>query len=153
MIRVRLAEPGDAAALATRLREADVREIDAATGEQPLEALVRCVAASDPCYAIVADAVVALFGVVPDGQERGIVWLVGSDDIWRHAMTFARNSHAWVARLHERYRILWNFVDARNEIHLRWLSWCGFVIHRRIEEHGVGRRPFYEFSSRNAEAC
>lgn len=154
-MRVRPVAPGDIAALAPRLREADIREIEAATGEPPLEALERCAQASDPCYVVAmgpeaTGEVIALFGVVPAEPDRGVVWLVGSDEIARHGVAFARDSRAWVARLHQRYRILGNCADVRNEVHLRWLGWCGFTIHRKIEEYGAGRRPFYEFSSVHA---
>ncbi|WNG26239.1 hypothetical protein F0U62_21075 [Cystobacter fuscus] len=145
MVRPRL--PEDAASLAPRLRTEDLLEIKAATGEEPLAALERCSVASDPCFAITAgEQLIALFGVVPDGPDRGIVWLVGSDEIARRPFRFARASRYWVERLHERYRVLWNLADARNETHLRWIRFCGFTIHRRVEQHGTGRKPFYEFS-------
>ncbi len=152
MLAVRLGLPGDAAALTPRLRVEDIHEIEAATGEEPLAAVERCCAASDPCCAITTDdRVIALFGVVPDGPDKGIVWLVGSDEIASRPFTFARASRVWVDRLHERYQILWNYADARNEVHLRWLRFCGFTIHRRVDQHGAGRRPFYEFSRTRPE--
>jgi len=146
MIHVRPFEPADAGALAPRLRAADLREIDAATGERALDAIERCTRSSDPCLSVVDGQVIAVFGVVPDGPERGIVWMVGSDEIASRAIPFARIMRPWVGRLQERYRILWNFADARNEVHLRWIRWCGFTIHRTLEAHGVGRVPFCEFS-------
>lgn len=152
MLVVRPHLPGDAAALVPRLRPEDVREIEAATGEEPLEAIERCSAASEPCFAITAGArVIAIFGVVPDGPDKGVIWMVGSDEITQSPFTFARRSRAWVDRLHERYRVLWNLADARNKVHLRWIRWCGFTIQRRIDDHGFERRPFYEFSRTRPE--
>ena len=40
------------------------------------------------------------------------------------------------------YPILWNFIDSRNEIHLRWIKWCGFKI---INERYIDNVKFYEF--------
>lgn len=149
MLSVRPAKKEDAAILAPRLRMADRREIQAATGEAPYAVLRRSIDWSDPCYAILdhTDRVIALFGVVPDinQAEVGSIWLLGSPEIARYSMHFLRHSKTWVARLQEKYITLWNYVDARNEVHVRWLKWCGFVFLRKIDYLGVERRPFYEF--------
>ncbi|MDQ3684467.1 MAG: hypothetical protein M3430_02535 [Acidobacteriota bacterium] len=149
MVQVRLAKPEDAAALATRLRVADREEIKAAVGEEPRVVLERSVSWSDPCCAVVNGeaAPIALFGAVPEANDPdlGIVWLLASDELIKHHFFVARNSRAWVAELHQRYRVLWNCVDARNEVHIRWLKWCGFKFLRLIEKYGVEQRPFYEF--------
>ncbi|MGH9903554.1 MAG: hypothetical protein ACRD68_17245, partial [Pyrinomonadaceae bacterium] len=73
------------------------------------------------------------------------VWLLASPELARHPFFF-RHSRYWVEQLHERYRVLWNCVDVRNEVHIRWLKWCDFTFLRRIEEYGAGRMPFYEFT-------
>ncbi|WP_438027644.1 hypothetical protein [Sorangium sp. So ce233] len=61
-------------------------------------------------------------------------------------LPFLRNSRAWVDKLMDGYQTLWNVVDARNEIHIRWLRWCGFTILRTIENYGVEARRFHEFA-------
>lgn len=147
MIHVRPAEPADADALAPRLRPADRREIEAALGMDPTVVLRRGVQASNPCHAVVEDgAVLALFGVVPVARipENGAVWLLASEDFAVRSSFIVRSSKAWIARLHERYRVLTNYVDARNEVHVRWLRWCGFDFVRRIERFGAMGLPFYE---------
>jgi len=147
MIHVRLAEDSDADALAPRLRAADRREIEAALGMDQTVVLRHGVRASDPCHAVVVGgAVVALFGVVPSARspEIGSVWLLASEAFAAHAFFIVRSSKVWIPKLHERYRVLTNFVDARNEVHIRWLRWCGFVFVRRVERFGVGGLPFYE---------
>jgi len=151
-LRVRAAGEGDARKLSLRLRDADLRELCAATGEAPLAALQRGVASSEPCFAVVneRDVPLAIFGVVPDLEsgkgQAGIVWMLGSADLCRHSTTFLRHSREWVDQLHESYDLLWNCVDARNTIHIRWLKWCGFRFYRRIETYGVEQRPFLEFA-------
>jgi hypothetical protein len=149
MIRVRSAFPQDAADLAGRLRAADLREMKAASGEQPLTILERGITFSDPCLAIIdqKDLLLALFGVVPDPRARqvGQVWLMASDNLVEHSTSFLRQSREWVGRLQQDYRVLWNTVDARNTVHIRWLTWCGFHITAKIEEFGPSELPFYEF--------
>lgn len=148
MIHVRPAEPSDADGLAPRLRSADRSEIQAAVGPMsPAVVLRRGVEASAPCFAVVTNGIVlALFGVVPIARlpETGSVWLLASEDFAARPSFIVRSSKAWLAQLHERYRVLTNYVDARNEIHIRWLRWCGFVFVRRIERFGVMGLPFYE---------
>lgn len=158
MIQVRLARPGDADELAPHLREADLLEIKANLGENPLIVLERGIASSDPCYAAMNEEreVMALFGVVPDSCTDGVgmIWLLGSDDLLAHSFYFLRHCREWIEKLHERYGILWNYVDARNEIHIRWLEWCDFTLIKLIERHGVEQRPFYEFTkARKANSC
>jgi len=145
-ISVRHATADDAVRLAPKLRRADLQEIQAATGETALGALERGLQDSDPSYVIIdaEGTPLALFGVVPDIGDKGIVWLLGSDAIEEHAISFARGSRPWLDRLHERYPVLWSFVDVRNELHLRWLTWCGFEVTRTIEGFGVERRAFHE---------
>jgi hypothetical protein len=156
MLTVRAARPGDGRELAPRLRQADLQEIQAQTREDPVLALERCVAVSDPCHALVreGDLIIALFGVNPQSgaDQVGIVWLLGSDELVQHSFTFLRHCRPWVEKLQQRYQVLWNCVDARNEIHMRWLKWCGFTFLRRIEQYGVEKRPFYEFMRRSVRA-
>lgn len=153
MMRVRPARADDAGALAPRLRAADLREIQAVTRQSPLEVLLGGIAASDPCDAVVDgdDRPLAVFGVVPgEDRDTGVIWLLGSDELVERPFAFLRRSRAAIDALLGRYRTLWNVVDARNEVHVRWLRWCGFVIRRTIDDYGVERRPFYEFARTSA---
>lgn len=150
MIAVRSAKKSDIDALVPKLREADIQEIKAVSGNDPLTALQRGVIWSDPCYTIIdtKDRPLALFGVVPNADQEGfgIVWLVASNELAKYSFTFLRHSRAWVEKLQQRYDVLWNCVDARNEVHIRWLKWCDFTFPRRIEEYGVEQRAFFEVS-------
>ncbi|MFY0576309.1 hypothetical protein ACN28S_19855 [Cystobacter fuscus] len=149
MLTVRPARPTDAALLAPRLREADLLEIAAVTTEKPVELLERSIRCSVPCHAVLDEQglLLALFGAAPDGRkpEAGLVWLLGSDELEKHAVTFLRQGLYWIERLHEHYSVLGNWIDARNEVHIRWLRWCGFQLIHRDESHGVQQRSFYEF--------
>lgn len=147
---VRVASTADTQALAPRLRRADIAEIRAVSGEAPLQALERAVAWSDPCYAAGREELaVALFGVVPDRSSAttraGRIWMLGADDIATYRFAVARLSRPWVARLQQRYHCLWNYVDVRNQLHIRWLDWCGFKLIERVAAYGHERRPFFLF--------
>lgn len=155
-LRFRRAEIEDADALARVLREADRREIQAAVGRGAAETLREGVANSDPCWAAAGSggALLALFGVVPDaGKPRsGMIWLLGSEDLARQRFAVARASRACVARIEDQYDKLWNYVDARNEAHIRWLKWCGFRFVRLEDHWGVEGRAFWRIE-RGAIGC
>jgi len=147
-ISVRPARPGDAIALAPCLRREDLDEIAAATGESPLEVLQRGVAGSTRCYAIAdaADRAIAMFGVVPElDTHDGIAWLLASDRLLEHSRVFLRLSRAWADELQCGYRVLWNWVDARNTVHIRWLEWCGFIPRAESREWGIEGRLFLRY--------
>ena len=102
--------------LAPRLRFEDKREILDSTGLNPYQAL----------------------------SEDGAIWLLATPDIKRIRFSFLRESRKVVNLLNHKYKVLWNFVDCRNELHLRWLKWCGFTFLRKLN-YGVNQKPFYEF--------
>ncbi len=148
-IYVRPARLTDADYLARRLRRDDLREIQAVSGEKPAQALRRSIETSCLCYAVAcpAERCIALFGVVPDAAPAGSasIWLLASPMLERFSVAFLRKSLLWVEALNRQYSILWNYVDARNKKHIRWLQWCGFTLTDRPVVYGFEKRPFYFF--------
>lgn len=145
---IRPATVFDALELAPTLRQEDASEIQAATGLCAAEVLVEGVLQSKPCFTLVSPTtgrVAALLGVNPVEPEVGRVWLLGSGEIVSHSRQFLRNSRPITEELNRQYPVLFNYVDARNTVHIAWLKWCGFTFIRLIPEHGFERRPFYEF--------
>jgi len=128
--------------LAPRLRFEDKREILDASGSNPYQALTRGFNSSEICLTIVdtKNIPVGMFGV----GEMGTIWLLATPDIYRIRFSFLRESRKVVNLLNHKYPILWNFVDCRNKLHLRWLKWCGFKFLRKIN-YGVNQKPFFEF--------
>lgn len=138
----------DAYELAPRLRKADLDEIAAGSGENPLQALIRGYEQSyQPFTIVVEDKVAGIFGAVPLDPQWvvGAVWLLGSDDIFNVRMPFARQSKLWIECVHKPFQILTNWVDERNSVHIRWLKWCGFKFIARCDRYGYRNLPFYEF--------
>src|SRR5690606_1275396 len=91
-------------------------------------ALPLYVTGSRRCCAIADQHVQALFGVVEDraNPRFGVVWAVGSDRlVRRHRKGLVAHARQWLAHLGEGYERLWNYADARNEVHLRFLRFLG----------------------------
>lgn len=147
-VHIRDAVISDARDVAPLLRQADIRDIKAKSDRTVLQVLKNGIKNSDPVYAIVNsnNKPFALFGVVPDEYDKckGLVWHVGTDDIARYSRFYLRNTRKWIDRLHSRYRVLWNCADPANEAQVRWMLWCGFTVHRRIECYGVCQKPYLE---------
>ena len=136
--------------LAPRLRAADVRELEAGSGAQPLEALLVSLRRSTEAWAGTVDGEVAcIFGVGPLSLlgGEGAPWLLGADLIERNAFAFARRNRAMVTRWQRTYPVLRNYVDARNRQAIRWLGWLGFSLLPPVP-FGVGRLPFHPFELR-----
>lgn len=136
--------------LAPHLRQADRDELEAC-GIAPFDAL-HAGLQSEPCMTILHRGQPAvMFGVMRGPAfwhlERGAVWLLGSDAIdTSFALPFLRYSRAWLERIAEKYDLLYNVVDERNTVHIRWLKWLGFTFIARHEHFGVAKFPFLEFT-------
>lgn len=126
------------AELAPRMRAADVEEV-AVFGHTPLEALTRSVKVSRDAYAgLVNGRVICMFGVSSPTlmSDEGSPWLLGSDEIVRHAKVFLRLNRLYIAGIRRQYRVLHNFVGARNVAAIRWLGWLGFSISEHCQTIG-----------------
>lgn len=136
----------DCVRLAPRLRKADRDEIEASTGQTPLDALTTGLAASAQAGGIYhGREPIALFGVVPWPDGVGSPWLLGSDDILTHWREFARRSREELDLLRPPWVRLENHVDVRNEVHVRWLRWLGARF-TGPEVHGAAQLPFWRFT-------
>ena len=147
VFRVRPARPEDAAALAPKLRQADLQEIEAGSGKPPLEVLETGLRLSTQSYAaeLPSGEVVALFGVGPTAEPKlGAVWMLGSDHLKTIRFTVLRHAKTWLNTLSDSYPLLGNVVDARNTLHVEWLRWMGFRFLRRARL-GRNGEEFFEF--------
>ncbi len=139
----------DAIELAPRLRVEDVAEIAAFSGNSPLAALTGGVGGTE-CLTIVGDEgqVIGMFGInhLPEfGEGQAAIWLLASPELFSIKSQFLRETGTYLSRFHSQYPLLWNYVDCRNESHVKWLHRCGFVFINKHERFGHEQRPFYEF--------
>ena len=119
--------------IAAHLRQADIDEINALNGLSPGAAVAYSIANSEKGAAVFIDGdLSAVFGI-----SRGVIWLVGSDEINRHPVAFCRTSRRIFRTLCNGYPKLENCVDARNIPYLRWLQWLGFDISPPVDAGGV----------------
>ena len=132
--------------LAPRLRFEDKREILANSGLFPYEALHLSYKFSAISFTIVnpQNEPVAIFGINDVGNNVGAIWLLATDKLKDIQYTFLRENKKVIDFLNTKYKILWNFVDCRNSLHIRWLKWCGFKFINK-QNYGVLNKPFYEF--------
>ena len=142
----RLATFKDIQYLAPRLRYEDKREILASTGLLPYEALLKGYLENVIVFTIVnkKNIPVGIFGVNDCGSGVGAIWLLASEDLTTAQISFLRQCRDVVKVLNTKYKILWNFVDCRNSLHIKWLKWCGFKFINK-QKYGVLNKPFYEF--------
>ena len=87
---------------------------------------------------------VALAGVDDVGKNQGLVWMVATPLLLNHQMEFLRYSKTWIDEACRPYEAVGNLVHAKNEVHLKWLRWCGFTFLRKVRA-GPFNEEFYEF--------
>ena len=116
-------EDGDLEYIAANLRPQDKEEV-LLFGVEPLQGLEVSVDLSTTCLTLVEPdgTPAALLGVTPQHK----VWLLGTDAIDRHPMTFLRHSKPVLEQLFIGHPYLWNFVHKKNIVHIKWLEWLGF---------------------------
>jgi hypothetical protein len=139
----------DAAIVADNLRKEDAAECKAQAGSSPRESLLYCYFMSKPCMTIVSaeGKPIGMYGTVQEGVA-GRIWLLGCDAMIEELgnnYLFLRESKRQLAKLQEQFPILFNLVDARNEVHVRWIQWLGFTFIHKHPQWGPEGRLFYEF--------
>jgi hypothetical protein len=138
---LRVATIEDAVTLAPRLRAADRDECIALTGGDPLMALIASLQVSELALAMVGreGEVVGLCGIGRGNTEIDrTIWMMASDDLLKYKTEFLRKSRDWITEMNQKHPLLWNWADSRNELHLKWLRWNGFIFINRSPVHPGG---------------
>lgn len=132
MTLVEYATPTDAdiEIVAANMRHADRQECEAMAACGPLEALGKSILLShEAVVARVGGEPVCIYGLgfgsVTGGMARP--WLLGTDAVEWHCLTFLRSNRRVVREWSERFD-LENYVDARHTMSVKWLKWLGFKI-------------------------
>ena len=138
----------DAKQLAPTLREEDIAECKAHSNIDGETALVLGVQHSHLPIGIYLDnnKCISIVGVVPEEKKIGRIWLLASNDLKEVlSYRFLKHSKGVCELLNKSFPILYNYVDARNDLHIKWLKWMGFTFINKHEQFGYEQKPFYEF--------
>ena len=144
---VRPAILADALELAPKMKAEDRAEILASNNASPLKALVEPFTyEKGKIYSIIGtkdEGVIGMFGCCPSQlPEYGVVWLLSSNDLYKHTRHFLKECPRWVDEMSQGFEYIYNFVDSRNWKTLKWLQFLGFEPKEKIEKYGHGKLPF-----------
>ena len=144
---IKVATLKEAKYLATRLRQEDIDECKASANVKPLDALTMGVQHSHLPFAVYNNKhnPVMIMGVIPQGKNLGMVWLLSSPEINNMSLTFLRHCKEVLKCYNSTFPILYNYIDARNTLHLKWLKWLGFQFIKVHQNFGYEQRKFIEF--------
>jgi len=133
--------------IGAHLRDPDAAEIWASNHKTGPEALPDVFRRSDICFTVLYKGVPAvMFGTVPFSMLVGAgPWSLGTDDIDKIRIPFARYSRKFVELMVKKHGHLVNFADSRNKVALQWLRFCGFKI-EAARPYGPGGVPFHRFT-------
>ena len=146
----RRTELEDIRIIGENMRDEDIAEIRAQSGLTPVASLFYCFFKSNPCMTMVSrhGHPMGMWGVVPESETSGRIWMLGCQSMLddpSDKRTFLRRSKVELDKIIQEYPVLFNVVDARNKVHVRWLQWMGFTFIKKHSEYGPESRLFYEF--------
>lgn len=127
-VLIRTATYHDIQEMKDHLRESDIREVQASHGQTPHEALLFSLRTSPLAITVLYRKMpVAVFGIVgsPMNDGSATVWLLATDGIYAMKKTFLKLSKQFIGSFLKQFPTLYNFVDSRNHVTIRWLEWCG----------------------------
>ena len=111
------------------LRQADVNEVVAATGQTTETAIQESIDAALSSYVMIHEGKVeGVFGIT-DGGGFGSPWMLATNNLHAFRREFLAESRCIVSGWSEEHYVLFNHVDSRHTEALHWLSWLGFHIH------------------------
>lgn len=149
-VAIRPARPEDIEHIAPRMREADVAEVWASTRLTPETALRMALRWSEDSWTTTINGrPEVMMGVwrISHVPEAGSPWLLGTDAITKHPRRLLIEGTRVVPLILEKYKLLRNAVDDRNEASKRFLTWLGFTMSDPYPA-GPDGVPFRQFEMR-----
>jgi hypothetical protein len=131
--------------LSENIRDADKEEVIAKTGKQDFKkVIVQGWLMADMCKTVLVDNEVAfVYGIVEsDHKDIGSPFMLATPLVSKIKIPLIRNCRQRVYEMEQKYKILFNYIDSRNDLHLRFIKWCGFEI---INEKIFNNVKFYGF--------
>jgi len=142
---MRIASLKDCEELGKNLRKADLQECQAYGNINGLQALLIGYLNSNICISIADDkSVIAIFGICGEINQPATIWMLASDRLSEISRKFLRENKKLIDYLNQQYPLLHNVCDARNDVHIKWLKWCGFTFINK-QNLGYQNKPFYTF--------
>lgn len=147
MYKIKATTHDDCIHVSLNMREADVSEVFAASGTNPLTTLLKARAAScDTCSTIFYNnESVGIFGVCKINDSCGIPWLLGTDKLTANKKEFYQKSKEYLNTFMTNFKVLFNYVDERNKTSIKWLKSLGFEFPELVKDFGYTKSPFYQF--------
>jgi len=147
---IREATVEDCAYVSERLRNQDKQEIQAVRGSTDyLSVLLGAFEQSSHCFCIENKGMpIVIYGVVPDPNcpTVGIIWMAATWDLNQIDCWFMQNFEEVMAPLENLpHKTLWNLIDTRNKVKIKWLERCGFESGPTHPEFGPEKRAFQMF--------
>ena len=147
----RKSTPNDIVEVAANMRQEDIEEIYAYSGSNPKSSLIYCYFASQPCMTMVGRKgnIMGMYGVIPIRKNIGKIWMLGHRTMttdYKDIRAFLRNSPIELDKFKMNYPILFNYVDARNRTHVKWINYMGVSLIKEDATFGYEGRLFYEFA-------
>lgn len=131
------------------LKISDIDEVWASHHKTPYEALCEGFLNSDQCFSVVKeDKTLAMFGCCRAEDDKSTIWFLSGDEIFKiKRFAFIKHSAGFIGFMFHRdqsIKVLYNFVDVRNKISIRWLQRIGANIHEAAP-YGIEGMPFHYF--------
>lgn len=142
---IRKATVDDVALIWGELRGADHREMFDRSGTDAYHQLTLGVELGEAYVGLVDGKYVCIWGISTDNGLVGYPWMLATKEIEENRMVFLRHSRKVVTDWLFQFPILTNTVDARNTLHLKWLSWLGFEKVATLRNYGFGKQTFFQF--------
>lgn len=150
MIEYRHSIIPDIPIVAADMRPEDRDEVFAALGETPKSTLLKAYVSSTECFTVYhvnSGKPLAMFGYrITEPKVCASVWMLAGTALMEHRWTFLRRSKPLINYIQSRAPLLYNMVDCRNAVHIRWLEWLDFRFIRIVPNFGHLKYPFVEFA-------
>ena len=129
------------------LRKEDIEEVRAFTGQDADEALQESFDLSTKCWVGLLNGEPCFAGGVAPASVLtvvGVPWMLGTDKLRKVGYTFIKKSKKLIQEMLEGFEVLENYVDTRNTLSRKWLTWCGFTLDEP-EAIGVELKAFHHY--------
>jgi hypothetical protein len=132
--------------IAEHMNPRDAAEVLASGGFTPDRAVHLAHVVSAESYVCVFDGVpVAVFGVADLGGGVGSPWLLTTEQLFQRPSVIVKEGRKAVAAWAKKFYTLYNWIDERNDVSIRWLARLGFSFVDRDPHYGVACIPFLKF--------